>query len=549
MNTYAHTLARTPAPSALTINDPAAPQPKNFTRLLLPHQLACIARMQLLETKEFSLDIGNRNLQLFTNSGILAEKGGSGKSMTILGLIESELGTLPRMYNIVRQDWSYYRQLSDKIYIDTTFVVFPEHLKTHWMTEVKTTGLKYHFIYKARDLLLIENYANFDVVFICFDRLKNVFLGDHIFKRVFIDEADTTINSQKLPTGFFTWYVTSNYRDFARTPRFNPYRYMGPHEMERFTVRTDFYAPPAPVVSYHSFVCNQEQEYAWTCNTVASRKCLAQGNFIGAVLNLNGIVISEKDLITCISNEIIEKINKINRLLSETDPLANHAPLQDIKRLRDRKRNIQDNIKGPNDCGVCLSKISNPVLVGCCHNIFCAECICQVQLSMDFKCPICRVQNSQLCLVDEKYRPPPTKLQVCLDIIKANSGSIVVYTTNFQFYRNLLNVFNVDKAINFIQLDRNAQGLTKKVTDDDVEFCLNFFNGLTLVPRKVILVVGSIPNGLSLSSASHLIVDDNINQDYITDKILRLDRDPSLPLNVYQLYREGDVPENFDELA
>jgi len=527
--------------ATLTINDPIATQPKDFARRLYKHQLACIARMQLLETKEFSLDVNDRDLQLFTNNGILAEKGGSGKSMTILGLIQAQLETPVKKFNVVRQNWSYYRQVPGQEYVDTSVVIFPDHLKTHWMDEVKTCGLKYHFVYKTRDLLPIENYANFDVVFICFDRLKNVFLGNHIFKRVFIDEADTTINSHKIPTGFFTWYITSNYSDFSRYPRFAPFKHMNTTEIDYFTVRTNYYIPPSTVVNYNSFVCDQDHGHS-PPDIAASKRCLLQENSIGAVLSLNGVVISQKDLIICISNEITAKINKINLLLSQTDPLSNHKHYKEIRSLRERKKTIQDNIKGPEDCGICLSKVVNPVLVGCCKNIFCAECICTVQITMNFKCPICRESNSQLCLVHEQYKPPPTKLNVCLDIIKASSGSIVVYTTSFEFYFGLLEAFRADKAINFIQLDRTLTGRTMKATDDHVEFSLNFFNGLTLVPRKVLLVAGSIPNGLSLSSTSHLIIDDNINKEYITDKIFRLDRDSSAPLNVHQLYREGNVP-------
>jgi hypothetical protein len=529
------------APGAtLTINDPIATQPKDFARRLYKHQLACIARMQLLETKEFSLDLNGRDLQLFTNNGVLAERGGSGKSMTILGLIQTQLETPIKKFIVARQNWSYCRQVPGQQYVDTSLVILPDHLKTHWMDEVKTCGLKYHVVHKTRDLLPIENYANFDVVFICFDRLKNVFLGNHIFKRVFIDEADTAINSNKIPVGFFTWYITSNYRDFSRHPRFAPFKYMNAAEIDYFTVRTNYYIPPSTAVKFHSFVCNQDQ--LLSPDIASSKRCLLQENFIGAVLNLNGVVISQKDLIICISNEIIEKINKINLLLSQTDPLANHRHLQDIKSLRERKKTIQDNIKNPEDCGICLSKVVNPVLIGCCKNIFCAECISTVQITMNFRCPICRESHSQLCLVEEQYIPPPSKLSVCLDIIKASSGSIVVYTTSFEFYFGLLEAFKADKAIKFIQLDRTPTGRIMKATDDHVEFSLNFFNGLTLVARKVLLVAGSIPNGLSLSNTAHLIIDDNINQEYITDKIIRLDRDSSAPLNVHRLYREGDVP-------
>lgn len=514
-------------------------QPKDFDYHLMHHQLVCIGRMQLLETKEFTVELqNNQQINLFTNNGILAEHGGCGKSQIVLGLVQSSMNIDDRLYKCIVGQWSFYRKESAKKIINTTLIIYPEHLKSHWDEQVNATKLKHHFIHKNNEMLQMDMFDRFDVVFISFNRIKNTRFDDYIFKRLVIDDADTVPNSKKIPEAYFRWLVTSDYPGFRNNVRFEPFKNMSRKEIDLFSVRTD-YSCQMPVINYHEFLCDTEGS-AMKFNFIpVVQRCLENKDYRSAILHLNGTIISKKDLKICISNEFYEKINRLK--IPGSDIFAVHKYKEDRKSIKERVKNIHDNIDSP-VCGICLSEseeVIYPTMSCCCKVMYCAECICRNQITWDLKCPLCRRRDSQLCMIDEVKNSSPSKLQVCVDLIKSKTGGIVVYTKDYSFYRSVMNDLK-KKGIDFIQLDRDENGATKRLNDLDSK--LEMYNGLSW-ERKVLLVYSTIPSGTSIVNTSHLVIDDNINYNYILDKMIRLDRDNSNPLDIYQLYREHDTDE------
>ena len=145
-------------------NSPTMKQPRGLKVKLRPHQLTAVKAMKQMETdgsiiiNQPSLDSGlyktvksnindinefvSSTYVLETNSGILADKVGSGKSYMIVSLILSEI--VPKIHDrfILGNNHFTVKMLSDKASVPVNLIVVPHNLATQWDKFISDSKLR-----------------------------------------------------------------------------------------------------------------------------------------------------------------------------------------------------------------------------------------------------------------------------------------------------------------------------------------------------------------------------------------------------------------------
>ena len=234
----------------LTPESPMIEQPTDIKTKLKNHQRALIHYCIKLEhSEEYPLDynLSERKYEINTNIGIIGDVVGSGKTLSILGLIESTHDTVPRYNFVDRSDklgGSLWKSKcvdcpSEHVY-NTSFIIIPHTIFKQWDGVIKEqSSIKYIGINNQKtlnkystELTSLSDLEKFPVVLISstfFTKFMDLLYSSLSFtkiniRRFIFDEADTL----KIPKYFdcmariinpmFTWMVSSTYRGLL-----NPY--------------------------------------------------------------------------------------------------------------------------------------------------------------------------------------------------------------------------------------------------------------------------------------------------------------------------------------
>ncbi len=208
---------------------PQVEQPEDITIQLKPHQLAMIHQMTELENPERKKI--NSSETFTTSFGALCDKVGSGKSLTILGLISSnkKLEMRERCVRSFGSKVSVFKKV-DK-YLPINIIVVPHGIINQWEGYIKdNTNLKYEIIKSNKKVTefcvhidkFIEEEVypeelNLDILLISSTQYNSI--GKKInasyktcgISRLIIDEVDSIkIPSSQCISAEFTWFITSS---------------------------------------------------------------------------------------------------------------------------------------------------------------------------------------------------------------------------------------------------------------------------------------------------------------------------------------------------
>jgi SNF2 family DNA or RNA helicase len=167
-----------------------------------------------------------------------------------------------------------------------------------------------------------------------------------------------------------------------------------------------------------------------------------------------------------------------------------------IKSLQERVSNI-----GNKSCPVCLDDINNPVMINCCKNIFCFECLSESFKHVK-KCPYCRCPGSAKDFVligdkkhDTKNHSNPKKLDKLIDIIKQKpDGTFLVFSEYDNTFNNIKDSF-IENNITFNNLVGTGARIKKVITE---------FNDKKT--KVLLLNAKHYGAGLNLQSCSDIII-------------------------------------------
>ena len=208
---------------------PRVEQPEDITIQLKPHQLAMIHQMTDLESPERKKI--NSSETFTTSFGALCDKVGSGKSLTILGLISTnkKMEMRERCVRSFGSNVSVFKKVDR--YLPINVIVVPHGIINQWEGYIKeNTTLKYELIKSNKkvtefcvnvDKFILEEVGeeefDFDILLISSTQYNT--LGKRInagykscgISRLIVDEVDSIkIPSSQCISAEFTWFITSS---------------------------------------------------------------------------------------------------------------------------------------------------------------------------------------------------------------------------------------------------------------------------------------------------------------------------------------------------
>ena len=386
-------------------------QPEKFQVELRPFQLTTIEHMKKYEKMNFTDNVNNQYpMTINTDKAILANRAGSGKTLTVLGLIQKTLST-PIEYNLHGQYdfYSYKKDPPSGRYINTTLIYYSFYTKDHWTKELNRTGMKYLF---ASRLNISSDFENYDIVLVSCKDSSHMGYGNLIFKRLIVDNADMIKVSQNNQVkSYFRWYLTSEYKLMFTRGKFvfqnSVYStiivvkcksHLYDYDLHNYQLSLASYVPdyPSRILYY---------------NKTRLLKLLDEQRYLDFI-NLIGIQpLSRRQIVEIFDQNVSES----------------------------RLATIKSNINSI-ECPICYDSSELFMLSSCCQNIFCARCVVNV-LSSGNKCPCCRQRDVSLNpIVDEDAVIFNKRIDVLILLIQkfiseGNKITVFVDSNTTDYYR------------------------------------------------------------------------------------------------------------------
>jgi hypothetical protein len=357
---------------------------------LWDHQKRELNQMRNMESPSYIIN----NKTISTYFGVLASKSGSGKTTSILALIQSTYNDM-NFKEIISTNGCEVATITSYVdetpfrYTNSTLIIIPNYLKSHWINEINRCGMTYS----------LEQVTDQDPICLLTSNAFNRFYINHRnynFKRIVIDEADTIkIPLERYLNNQFIWFVSGTstklfYMSKFRRTRALYSRYFSAfknHWMDRlyFTVETD-----ENIVTDNLFRGRNIQT-----NII---ECLNHFNDNIRITPITRQYINNKKYNVALINMNFDFLNMKDTYKLETN--TNENIYKNIKEKIDNINN-EDNPE-PEACVICYNnfKGTNSYVVSkCCGNLFCSECVCKFMNTVYTECPYCRTGNFDLTLI------------------------------------------------------------------------------------------------------------------------------------------------------
>jgi hypothetical protein len=537
-------------------------QPRNLRTNLYRHQLASIYNMEKLEqTNLINKEDGSYKE---TNIGILGDLTGYGKTISIIGLlvrdkmewdidepyvfktVSSMAGGRIKTYNIKKYDK-----------INTNLILVSPSIIHQWKEELSKTDLSVYIIntHKTAETISPEEY---DVILITpsFFNKYITFNKDICWKRFIFDEpGHIRVSAMKPIIAGFYWFITATpyaiytqhkncKGSFMRDIMCNNYWYDFETIFEDIIIKNDpefvklsFEMPP----TYHNYhECHQPLLNVITGFVSPTiHNMIEAGNIEGAILALGG----EKtgNVVELVKQKKLEELEEISSKI-RIYKIRNN--MEKIVEWEDRKVKVSKQLEEidirfenllKENCSICSSELTLPVLEPKCQNLFCGECLL-TWLKRKMSCPLCRCEVNPKDLVyvssstdkkieNKEVKKLLNKSETILKIIKSNkNGKFLIfscYDESFSSVRVLLNenkIINADIKGGITTRENNLEKY--KNGDIQVIFLNASYNG----------------SGLNLQETTDIILYHNMTPNNLNQILGRANRiGRKIPLNVHHL--------------
>jgi SNF2 family DNA or RNA helicase len=509
------------------VNGKTIPQASVIKTKLFPHQITMVNGMHIYRdkmTRGFLL--GNQAIN--GKIGIIGDPAGTGKTLSVLSYLASQVGTFPRMTCELTNNSSKYffshelNQISDSS--STNLIIVPHSLFGQWRQEItQHTTMTYIPIETKRFIRgeeLAKNIINSNFVLTtnkCYKYVQEYADQYNIqWNNIFIDEASSIyINSSDPQLKFqFLWLITNNWIPLLfKNPsivKSNLYylkdRIILNKELESWLldnisvhyegqlVSSSFFKDYLPF--YHqnrgSIILRNNTDLIY--NNIKLPEMLISSLQCRPNISLNSLVsyyLARNIEPNINSIKIPNLFQSLNVQFKTVDEYLIDMPIQKHNLIR---RKCEEN-----ECVICLESAEYSTIVDCCFNLYCGKCLLK-NMIINHKCPTCRdgLAIVNICclkpLTSDEIILSKNKTEACLDIINKNkTGNFLIYSSFDNIYYQLFE--EIDKmGLKAERIESNLFSLLKTVK--------NFQEG-----RTNILFVTNVDliRGLSLSTTSHLI--------------------------------------------
>jgi hypothetical protein len=503
-------------------------QPNVIKTNLLYHQKVLVNAMHLHRERLTRGFISNGQV-INGKIGIIGDPAGTGKSLSVLAYIASEMSTNSKvtcelMDNSTKYFYShtFYDTRPEN---STNLIIVPHSLFNQWRnqsithTSLKFVALETKRLIRGDDLATTIRDSSFVLTTSkCYKHVQEyVKRHDIKWNNIFIDEATSIYISPSDPQlkFQFLWFMTNNWLPLLfknvniikselnkisnRLPNIHP-------ELNSWLMDTNHNTYECNIIS-HVFLREYLPYYHNSRSTLLLRnsKDTFNTSIVLPDIHENSIQCRPNITINSLSHYFYlrelqpnirsEKIPQLFQALSI--PMRNidtYLALHPQNKHLLIKRKIEDK-----ECVICLESAEYMSMIDCCFNTYCGKCIIQSMLHT-CKCPTCREIITPLnlnCfynLENNQIIRTQTKVEACLDIIRNNRhGKFIIYTNFDNIFYQVYNDFD-NLGLRAERIENNLFSLMRTVK--------NFNEGTT----QIIFISNiNIIRGLSLTSASHLI--------------------------------------------
>jgi SNF2 family DNA or RNA helicase len=502
------------------------PQASVIKTPLYPHQSVLVNAMHIYRdkmTRGFLL--GNQAIN--AKIGILGDVAGSGKTLSVLSYLASQVATFPRMTCELTNHSSKYF-FSHELYSlndasSTNLIIVPHSLFAQWKQEIsKHTTMSYVPIETRRFLKddTARSIVSSNFVLTtnkCYKFVQEFAIQNGIqWNNVFIDEASSIyINSADPPLRFqFLWFITNNWIPLIfKNPSISKSSLY--YIRDRVTLHPDLekWLLDSMVLHYESNLVSSAffKEYLPFFHINRGSIVLRCSNdLINSSIKLPLI---RSETVLCRPNLTINSLtsyylarNLEPNITSSKIPNLFQAlgiPFKTVEEYIQLQPQLKHNLirrkAEENECVICLEQCERQTIVNCCYNLYCAKCLLKNTI-LNQKCPTCRevLGPENICcllpLIDDQIIQSRNKMEVCLELFQANKlGKFIIYSSFDNIYYQMFE--EIDKlGLKAERIENNLFSLLKTVKNFQEE-------------KTNILFVSNIDliRGLSLPFISHLI--------------------------------------------
>ena len=509
------------------ISGKTIPQASVIKTQLFPHQTTLVNGMHIYRdkmTRGFLL--GNQAIN--GKIGIIGDGPGTGKTLSVLGYLASQIATFPRITCELTNNSSKYffshelYHLSDAS--STNLIIVPHSLFNQWRQEISAHTTMAYVPIETKRLIrgtdLAQSMINSNFVLTtnrCYKFVQEYAdLNGIQWNNIIVDEASSIyINSSDPPLRFqFLWLVSNNWIPLIfKNPsivKSNLYflrdRLALNSELERWLLDNMNVHYEGQLVSSAYF-----KEYLPFHHQ--NRGSIVLRNSVDCINSSINLPVITNETLQCRPNISFNSLTSYY-LSRNIEPNISSAKIPNIfqalgvqfKTIDEyltlqpqNKHNLIKRKYEERECVICLEQTEYPTMVNCCYNMFCAKCLLKNML-INYKCPTCRdtltIEN-MCCLqpltVEEKILSK-NKIEVCLDILNNNkTGKFIIFSSFDNIYYQLFEQID-NLGLKAERIESSLFSLRKTIK--------NFQEGKTNI-----LFVSNVDliRGLSLAPTSHLI--------------------------------------------
>lgn len=530
-------------------------------KTLFPHQLNAI---DLMERRETEKEIVHSTYRIDLNISIYSDITGYGKTLTMLGLIKrdkmkwdiSEEHTQSFISGMYGNGCIIKKSLISMKRINTNLIVAGITIIRQWMKELDDTELHYAVIMNKKKLEQLDP-SEYDVV-LCSPSFYNYFLErfpSYAWKRFIYDEpTHTNIPSMRQVIAGFIWLITATPELLLHQHRYSHHfmssiftQYMDYNLYKNLIIKNDddyvrqsFALPP---LYEYNHACFQPVYHAVRDLISESiMEMIAAGNIENAVRCLGGNATSNLfELIEKDKKDAIQQAElKIVRFERLGDESKQNKWKDRIVRLQDDLVQLKDRIQVLiyiTPCPICLEKKKDPILLSCCQNMFCGQCVLR-WFQKNSSCPICRRQITSdhiiylssstvpdESIIENIQSPPPSKIDVILSILNQNKDAKTIIFSSFQETFDMIRQTLTENHVNFGEIKGGVNSRERIIND--------FKHGDLSVLFLQSMECGA---GLDLSETTDIILYHTMSESLFTQirgRAYRIGR--TLPLNIHHL--------------
>jgi len=564
-------------------------QPKNITIPLMEHQKTAVFAMSKLESdgKLYAENIkqygDNLNFNIETTLGILADKVGSGKSLMMISLINNLKVPVKRETYWEGSKFIAIKSSTMTESLSCNLLIVPHKLLPQWVEFFKLApNLKidsYKNIDDENRFTNVEDFKDLDVICLACTKSTQFFneFQDVKWARVIIDEADSIKLSASVNlNASFVWLVTATPKSLRVSNKAyltRVFKNMAPWVFNYLIVKNNLEfiekSIILPVPKRITIRCLTPRELEVIGSFIPKNilSMINAGNTDEAIRSLNCNVNTNDNIMKVVTNNLSEAINnKQLELECESKKIYHNinAKLEQetkikkinkcIERLQTRYDAIKEKIYGLNDqyCPICMDEFTNPVLLNCCQNVYCFECI-TLASSINGLCPCCRKkvfkENLHVIATDENNRPKKQikevkeKLDILIELLESSPDGKFLVFANFPQTFDKIKTELKKKSITY-KILKGTTCLVQKTIDEFKEGKI----------RVIMLNAKFFGAGMNLQMATHVVLYHRFESDLeeqVIGRAQRLGRTTSL--NVIYLIHDNensafDPKDKFDEM-